>query len=195
MDISDPSISKCFFSLSQFFAKSGLLSSRFFIPTNYAVHFQTIGMSLSLKFTNANVKSINFTSRFRILLLRVDDLLVLQGLVSQLLTDQRTRRKFHLFLELTHVLRKCLLCRKMFLDSAFFRVRTLRQLSLHFLGSETNWTLELLEKSDKLVVGQHLLLYPVSTAVKPACSVSDHRPSPIQDGESQCSQVSHTSAS
>ena len=40
--------------------KSGLLSSRFFIPTVYAVQFQTIAMSLSLKFTNASVKSIKF---------------------------------------------------------------------------------------------------------------------------------------
>ena len=61
MDISDASISRCFFSLSHFFVKLGLLSSRFFIPTIYAIHVQTIGVSLSLKFTNATVKSINFT--------------------------------------------------------------------------------------------------------------------------------------
>ena len=41
--------------------KSGLLSSRFFIPIIYVIHFQTIGMSLSLKCTDASVKSINFT--------------------------------------------------------------------------------------------------------------------------------------
>ena len=73
------------------------------------------------------------------LFLRVDDLAVLQELFSQLLLDQRTWRKIHLFLELVDVLRKSLLCRKMFLDSIFFCVRTLRQASLHFLlWSEMN---------------------------------------------------------
>ena len=61
MDISVRVSRNAFFSLSQFFVESGLLSSRFFIPTFYAIHFQTIGVSLSLKFTNATVKSINFT--------------------------------------------------------------------------------------------------------------------------------------
>ena len=42
-----------------------------------------------------------------------------------------------------------------------------------------NWTLGFPGKSDKLLIGQHLLLSPVSTAVKSECSVSDHRPDPI----------------
>ena len=46
-----------------------------------------------------------------------------------------------------------------------------------------NWTLSFLGKSDKLVIGQHLLLSPVSTAVEPAYSEFDHRPHPIQEGE------------
>ena len=73
--------------------KSGLLSSKFFIPRIYVIHFQTIGMSLSLKFTNASIESINFTfllQDFGFLLLRVDDLFVLQELISQLLPNQRT---------------------------------------------------------------------------------------------------------
>ena len=36
--------------------------------------------------------------------------------------------------------------------------------------------------SDKLVIGQHLLLSPGSTAVKPAHSEFDHRPNRIQEG-------------
>ena len=32
------------------------------------------------------------------------------------------------------------------------------------------------------MIGRHLLLFPVSTAVKPAYSVLDHRPNPIQEG-------------
>ena len=65
--------------------------------------------------------------------------------------------------------------------SAFFCVRTLRQVSLHILGSEMNWTLSFIGESDKLVIGRHLLLSPVSTAVKPACSVFAHRPNPTQE--------------
>ena len=45
-----------------------------------------------------------------------------------------------------------------------------------------NWTLSFLGKSDKLVVGQHLLLSLVCTAVKLPYSVSDHRPNLIQEG-------------
>ena len=37
------------------------LFERFFIPTIYAIRIQTMRMSLSLKYTNASVKSINFT--------------------------------------------------------------------------------------------------------------------------------------
>ena len=41
--------------------KPCLLSSRFFIPLIYCiVHFQTIGMSLSLRFMNASFQRINF---------------------------------------------------------------------------------------------------------------------------------------
>ena len=46
-----------------------------------------------------------------------------------------------------------------------------------------NFTLSFLLRSDKLVIGQHLLLSPVSTAVKPAFSEFDHCPNPIQEGE------------
>ena len=83
----------------------------------------------------------------------------------------------------------------MFLDYIFFCVRTVRQVSLHFLGSEMNWTLSFLRKSDQLVVGLHLLLSPVSTVVKPAYSVFAHHPSPIQEGESQCSPLNLKSTS
>ena len=88
---------------------------------------------------NSRMQLHTLASRFQILLLQVDDLFVLQELISQLLPDQRTWTKFHLFLELV---------------DTFFCVRTLRQVSLHFLGSEMNfflWT------SDKLVIGRHLL--------------------------------------
>ena len=63
-------------------------------------------------------------SRFQILLLRADDPFVLQERFSQLLPDQRTSRKIHLFLKLVDAPRKDLLCRKVFLDSTFFRVNT-----------------------------------------------------------------------
>ena len=60
---------------------------------------------------------------------------------------------------------------------------------VHFLGSEMNLTLNFLSRSDKFVAGLHLLLSLVSTVVKPACPVFVHRPNPIQEGESQCSQL------
>ena len=41
--------------------KPGLVCSKFFILTVYAVQFQTIGMSLSLTFANGSVKRISFT--------------------------------------------------------------------------------------------------------------------------------------
>ena len=100
-----------------------------------------------MKFTNASTERFNFyilASRFQILLLRVDDLFVLQELISQLLPDQRTSIKFRPFLELVDVLRERLLCRKVSLDSTFLCVRTLRQVSLHVLGSEMNLTLSFL---------------------------------------------------
>ena len=120
--------------------------------------------------------------RFQNVLLVVD-LFVLQELLSQLLPDQRTWRKFHLFPELFDILKKCLLCQKVCLDSTLLVCQNTLAGSLHFLGSEMNWTLSFLWKSDKLVVGQHLLVSPPNAAVKPAYSVSGHRPNPtIQEG-------------
>ena len=52
------SFSKCSFSLSQFFVKSGLLSSRCFTPSVGMVSVHTTGMNLSLKFTNETVEKI-----------------------------------------------------------------------------------------------------------------------------------------
>ena len=41
--------------------KSGLLFSRFFVAVIGAIDFQTIGIKLSLKVTNASVQSLHFT--------------------------------------------------------------------------------------------------------------------------------------
>ena len=49
--------------------------------------------------------------------------------------------------------------------------------------------------SDKLVIGQHVLLFAVNTEVRPAWSVFAHRPNPIQEGESRCFQQNHKSMS
>ena len=45
------------------------------------------------------------------------------------------------------------------------------------------------------MTGRHLLLSPASTAVKPASSAFDHRPNPIQERVSQCSQLNRKSTS
>ena len=70
----------------------------------------------------------------------------------------------------------------MCLDSTIFCVRTTRQVSLHCFGNEMNWILSFLVESDKLVIGEHLFLSPVSTAVETAYSEFDRRPNPIQEG-------------
>ena len=48
-------------------------------------------------------------------------------------------------------------------------------------------------KSAKLVIGRHLLLVPVETAVKPANSVFAHHPKTDSRGGLQCCQLYHMS--
>ena len=197
IDISNTSISKCFFSLSQLILREvGPCSLR-------DSSFPQFTLSSSKRFEWA----CRWNSRMRVLrvstlhscfkisdfsLLRVNDLFVVQGLISKVLPDQRTWIKFQLFLEPLHVPRKCSLCRKMHLDSTFFLcVRSLRQVSLHFHGNEMTWTLSFLRRSDKLVIGWHLLLSPWSAAMNPAYSELDNCPNPIQEGVSQCYLLYH----
>ena len=98
--------------------ESDLLSYRFFIPKIYVILFQTIGLR-SLKFTNASAKEYQLhilASKFQILLLRVDDLFVLQELFSRsFFRIREPEERFIFFLELVDVLRKCILCRNVFL--------------------------------------------------------------------------------
>ena len=54
-----------------------------------------------------------------------------------------------------------------------------------------NWTLSIPRKSDKFVIGQHLLVSPFCTAMKPAYSDLDHCPNPIQEEGSQCTSRHH----
>ena len=54
---------------------------------------------------------------------------------------------------------------------------------MHSLGNEMNLTQSFLCRRDKLVIGLHLLLSPVSTVVKPAYSVFALRQNPIQEVE------------
>ena len=80
--------------------KPGLLSSRFFIPIIYIVHVQTIGMSLSLQFTNGSIERNNFTfflQGFRFCFCKVDDLFVLQEPISQLLSGSEKLNKVSSF--------------------------------------------------------------------------------------------------
>ena len=69
-----------------------LLSSRFFIPAIYAIHFQMIGMSVSVKFTNQVFRVSTLHPCFKIpdFASAGGSLCVLQQLFSQLLQDQRT---------------------------------------------------------------------------------------------------------
>ena len=123
------------------------------------VNLHTTGMNLSLKFKSGTVPSLLCipASILQIFPLRVDDLCVLQGVVSQQFPIQRVWKELRLLIELVDVLMKGLRCRTVFLDSTFFCVRILRQGNLHCLGSEMNVTLSFLFRSDELVVGPHLL--------------------------------------
>ena len=103
--------------------------------------------NLSLKFTDCNIQESLLhilASILQILPLRVDVLFVLQEPVSQHFPIQRICIELHFLLELLDVPKKYLLCRNVIHGSAFFCLRTLLQVSLHFLGSETNLTLSLL---------------------------------------------------
>ena len=110
-----------------------------------------------MKFTNRTVEKF-FLCILASTLLRVSDLFAFQELTSCQFPIQRVWIGFHFLLDLLDVLREYRLCRSEILDSTFFCVRTLRHVSLHFLGSEMNLTLSFLSRSDKLVVGLHLLL-------------------------------------
>ena len=104
------------------------------------------------------------------------------------------------FQEPLDVPRTDLPCRKVLLGSTSFCLKTaqrvspyspLLRVSPYFLESEMNLTQNFLLRSDKLVIGQHLLLSPVNTVVKRAWSVLAHRPNPIQE----CFQQNHKSMS
>ena len=127
-------------------------------------------------------------SILQILPLRVGDLFALQEFISYHFPIQRVWIMLHFLLELLDVPREYCLCRSEILDSTFLCVRTLRLVSLHFLGSEMSLTLSFFCRSDKLVLGLHLLLSPVSTAVKPAEHEVAHRLSliPIPGAVSRC---------
>ena len=59
MDISDASVSGVLFLVEPILLEVWLALFKFFVPTNHVIHFQTFGMSLSLKFTS--VEKINCT--------------------------------------------------------------------------------------------------------------------------------------
>ena len=176
MDASDAMCSECLFSLSQIFVKPGLVSSRFFIPIIYIAHFQTIGMSLSLKFTNGCVKRNQLyilASRCQILLLQFFGLFVLPEPVWQL-PEERTCAIFQVLPELTDVRKKCLFWRNVSLDSPFFRVTTLRQISHLFLWNEMNLSLSFLWVINSWSVGTCFLSckYSGETNIFRICSSS-----------------------
>ena len=78
----------------------------------------------------------------------------------------------------------------MCLDSTYFGLKTMRQVSLCISDLEMNWTSSFLVQSDKLAIVLHLLLASVGTAVKPAEHEVVRRLSPIL-GASRCFPLSH----
>ena len=72
----------------------------------------------------------------------------------------------HFLFELLDVPKEYRLYWSEILDSTFSCVRRQLQISSHLFGNETNLTQGFFCRSDKLVIGLHLLLFPVSTVVK-----------------------------
>ena len=146
MNTSNVSFSKCFFSLRQVFVKPGLLSSRFFISMICIFNFPNDWNEFVFEVHGCNSQESLFyilASILQILHRRADDLFVPQEL-SRNIFRFRVWIELHFLLELLDVPRKCLLCRIVILDSTFFCVRTLLQVSLHFLGSEMKLTMSVL---------------------------------------------------
>ena len=63
----------------------------------------------------------------------------------------------------------------MCLDSTYFGLNTMRQISLYLSDLEMNRTSSFLVQSDKLAIVLHLLLAPVRTVVNPALSCSSSK--------------------
>ena len=99
------------------------------------------------------------------------DLFALQELILCHFPTQRVWIMLHFLIELLDVPREYRLCRSEMLDSTFFCVRTQLQVSLHLLGSEMSLTQSSLCRSEKLVVGLHLLLSPVGTVGEASISL------------------------
>ena len=78
-----------------------------------------------------------------------------------------------------------------FLDSNYFCLTTMRQVSLYLSDPVMNWTSSFFVQSHKLAIVPHLLLAPVGTVVKPAEHEFVRRPSPIPGAVSRCFPLSH----
>ena len=70
----------------------------------------------------------------------------------------------------------------MCLDSTYFGLKTMRQVSLCLSDLDMTWTSSFLIHSEKLAIVLHLLLAPVGIVVKPAEHEVVRRPSPIPAG-------------
>ena len=190
------SFSECFLSLRQFFVKSGLLSSRCFISKIFKVNLHTTGMNLSLKFTNRTVEKI----RSAILLQNFGSGLSASG--WSLCFSSASVAAFS---------------DSESLDGASFTPRTARCAketpSLLEFGSwldfllcedagcrslctcpEVRWTWHWVF-SVGVINSWSVDTCLSPSVVKPAYPVIAHRENPIQEWESQCSQLNHKSMS
>ena len=80
-------------------------------------------------------------------------------------------------------------CRKTFLDSTYFGLRSTQRVSPYLPDLVMDWTSCFLVQSDKVAIVPHLLLAPKGTVVKSQqITKFAHRPSPIQEGASQGSE-------
>ena len=110
-----------------------------------------------------------------------------QGEISQNFPDERIWITVRCSPKPVDVLRKNLLSENV----PWFNLLLLGNNATRFpvlFGSWDELDIKFLLQSDKLVIAPHLLLSPASTRVKPAEHECAHRPNPIQEGASQCSQ-------
>ena len=81
----------------------------------------------------------------------------------------------------------------MFLDSMYYGLKTMRQVSPYLSDPEMSRTSSFLVQGDKLAIVMHLLLAPVGTVVMPVEHEVAYRQSPIPGAVSRCFPLTRTS--
>ena len=163
--------SECSFSLRQSFVKPSLL------PRDVSHPIQCLFGQSPYDWNELVFENLELNSRENLLCILASVLQILPLRVLLSFSDSES---------LDSMCQGNTVCQSEILDSTFFCVRTQRQVSPRLLGNEMNLTQSSLCRSDKLVIGVHLLLSPVSAVVTTAGHEVALRLSPIPEVGSQC---------